>query len=210
MLNKIKLILLMSIALLACNVHAWETIKHDTVFGHTDKPVKWAWNNKNSNQYQIEIRFIVDITNSTQVTYKVYDGDSTNPTYTTIIDQTDIEKNNKWILVGWYHPTFTGTIRIEASNISGNLCVDAVRLSKHHCEDSLIISNERDANIEYTGTWETINTGGYDDAYVVSNGVGTHTWTFDNLVISNTKLSFDYYLHHIETETNTSIKNTTK
>jgi len=212
MLNKIKLILLIliSIVLLFCNVNAWETIKYDTVFGTTDKPIKLAWNHEHSNQYHIEIRFIVAPTNSKEVTYKVYDGDATKPTYTTVIDQTDIEKDNKWILLGWYHPSFTGIIRVEVSNITDNLCIDAIRLSRHYCKESLIISNERDDNVEYTGVWETINTGGYDGDYVVSNGIGTHVWTFTNLEISNGKLSFDYYLHQVETEINTNIKNTEK
>ncbi len=212
MLNKIKLILLILILtlLLLCNVHAWETIKYDTVFGTTDKPVKLAWHHEHSNQYQIEVRFIVAPTNSTEVTYKVYDGDAAEPTYTTVIDQTDTEKNNKWVLLGWYHPSFTGTIRVEISNITGNLCVDAIRLSSHHCNESIIISNERDDNVEYTGVWEMVSAGGYDGVYAISNGTGTHVWTFNNLAISNSKLSFDYYLHQIETGINTSIKNTDK
>ena len=211
MLNKIKLLTLTAIImLLVCNVYAWETIKHDTVFGTTDKPVKLAWNHDHSRQYHIEIRFPVLPSNSTEVTYNIYDGDAVEPNYTTTIDQTDVKNTDKWVLLGWYHPAFTGEIRVEVVSTEGNLCVDAVRLSNHHCKDTLIISNERDDNVGYTGTWETITTGGYDNNYVISIGGATHVWTFNNLDISNDKLSFDYYLHQVETKTDTSIKNTDK
>ncbi len=212
MLNKIRLLIyVLTITMLSvCNVYAWETIKYDTIFGTTDKPVKTAWNHINSNQYHIEARFIVAASNSAEVTYNIYDGDSTEPTYTTTLDQTDIKHNNKWVLLGWYHPAFTGTIRVEIANTEGNLCIDAVRLSTHHCEETIIISNERDDNSTYTGTWETVPTGGYDDSYVVSTGAATHTWTFNNLTVSNDKLSFDYYFHHVENEVNTPTKNTSE
>ena len=211
MLNKIKLLTLtIIIMLLVSNVYAWETIKYDTMFGTTDKPVKLAWNHVHSNQYHIEVRFPVLSSNSTVVTYNIYDGDVLEPTYTTTIDQTDVENTDKWVLLGWYHPAFTGTIRVEVLNTTGNLCVDAVRFSNHHCKETLIISNERDDNVEYTGAWETITTGGYDDNYVVSDGSATHVWTFNDLDVSNDKLSFDYYLHQVETKVDTPIKNTDK
>ena len=209
MLKKIKLVMLIVITtLLACNTYAWETIKNDTVFGTTDKPVRMSWNHVNSHQYHIEIRFIVNSNNSTEVTYNIYDGDATEPTYTTTLDQTDIKHNNKWVLLGWYHSAFTGTIRVEIENTEGNLCIDAIRLSEHRCRETLIISNERDTNATYTGTWDTVPTGGYGDSYVISTGVATHIWTFNNLTVSNDILSFDYYFHHVENKVNTPIQNT--
>ena len=212
MLNKIKLLFYIAVItiILACNIYAWETIKNDTVFGTTDKPITLSWSHEYSNQYHIEVRFIADPGNSTEVIYNIYDGDIVEPIYTTIIDQTDIEQSDKWILLGWYHPTSTGTIRIEVVNSSNNLCIDAIRLSKHHCKETLFLSNERDTNVGYTGVWETIDTGGYDDSYVISIGEATHAWTFDNLAVSNNKLSFDYYLYQVETKTSTIIKNTDK
>jgi len=186
----------------------WTIKDYRTVFGTTDKPVEIRWGHPNSNQFHIEVRFITVPTNSSEVTYNIYDGNNTTPIYTTVIDQTNVENNNKWILLGWYHPSFTGTTRVEVFNIENNVCIDAIRLSKHHCGETIVISNERDDNVEYTGTWETINTGGYDDSYVVSNGVASHVWTFNNLAISNNKLSFDYYFQQVETETNLAIKHT--
>jgi len=174
MLNKIKLVLL-SFFIMLLPIYGfcdWSVEDYKTVFGTTDKPVKIYWGHTDSNQYHIEVRFITAPTNSSEVTYNIYDGDDViTPTYTTTIDQTDENNNDKWILLGWYNSAFTGTIRVEASNITNNLCIDAIRLSLHHCdEQSLVISNERDDNVEYIGTWNMINTGGYDDSYVVSNG----------------------------------------
>jgi len=214
MFNNIKLIILISLLFITLPFYGfcdWAVEDYKTVFGTTDKPIKICWNHINSNQYHIEVRFIVTSTNSSEVTYNIYDGDSTTPTYTTTIDQTDETNNNKWVLLGWYNPAFTGTIRVEASNTTNNLCIDAVRLSHHHCdEQSLIISNERDDNAVYTGTWSLINTGGYDDSYVVSTGPANHVWTFNDLAISNSKLSFDYYFQQVETDRKTEIKNTDK
>ena len=210
MIYKIKLVLLtlLLVVLPAYGICDWSVVKYDTVFGTTDKLIKIRWGHESSNQYHIEVRFIVAPTNSSEVTYNIYDGDATEPIYTTIMDQTDIEKNDKWVLLGWYHAAFTGTIRVEATNANSNLCIDAVRLSSHRCRDTIVISNERDDNTVFTGVWETISTGGYDGSYVVSNGIGTHVWTFNNLAISNNKLSFDYYFQQVETETNLAIKHT--
>lgn len=107
---------------------------------------RWQRSITTSGDYQIYVRYTVDLDRSEKVGYTVtYNGG----TYTTYINQADPGLSDEWIYIGEFN--FVGNITVDMiAGTDGSSCADAVRFVKQETVDRLGPGDEY--------YWDLINT----------------------------------------------------